>query len=50
MIYKTDFIFNHAEKVIDTTIVELDELKLFVYVHYGRKIGRYCSKLGSNSQ
>ena len=28
-----DFIFNHTEKVIDTIIVEPDDLKLAVYIH-----------------
>ena len=29
-----DFIFNHAEKDIDTIIVELDDFKFFVYINY----------------
>ena len=39
-----------TEKDIKTIIVELDELKLFVHIHYGRKFGRNCSKLGSSCQ
>ena len=44
------FIFNDTEIDIDTIIVKLDDFKLFVYIHYGRKIGRNCSKVGSNYQ
>ena len=46
--YKMDFILNCTEKVIDNIIVELDELKLVIYIHYGWKISRNYSKLGSN--
>ena len=48
--YKIDFNFNHTEKFIDTITVELNDIKLFVYIHYGRKIGRNSSKLCSNCQ
>ena len=42
------FIFNHTEQVSNTILVEFYDFKLFVSIHYGRKIGRNCSKLGSN--
>ena len=48
--YKTDFIFNYAKKLVDIIIVELDEFKIFIHIHYGQKIGRNCSKLGSSFQ
>ena len=49
MVYNS-FYLNHTAKVIDNIIVELDELELFVHTHYEHKIGRNCSKLGSNCQ
>ena len=33
------FIFNHAEKIIDTIIVELDDYIIFVYLPYEIKMG-----------
>ena len=33
-----DFILNHTEKVSKTFMVEHDDLKLFVHVHYGHKM------------
>ena len=45
-----DFFFNPIEKFIETNIVELDELKLFVYIHYGWKIVINWWTLGSNCQ
>ena len=47
---KTGFVFNPTEKVIDTTILDLYECKLFVHKHDGRKIGANLSKQGSNGQ
>ena len=35
--YKMDFILNPIEKVNDTILVELDEFKVFVSMHYRRK-------------
>ena len=43
---KIDSFFNHVENVIDTIIVELEEYKLFVSIHYGRKIGINLYKQG----
>ena len=37
--HKIRFVFNLTEKVIDTITVDIDELKLFVFIHYGWKIG-----------
>ena len=44
------FFFNPTEKVIDTIIVDQDEIKLFGDIDYSRKIGMNCSKLGSYGQ
>ena len=43
-----DFIFNHIEKCIETIVGELDELQLFNYIYYERKISKNCLKLCSN--
>ena len=48
--YEIGFFFNPTEKVIETIIVDVDELTLFVFIHDSRKIGINCSKLGSNGQ
>ena len=42
--------FNPTEKVIDIIMVELDKIKLFLCINYGRKIGINYSRIGSNSQ
>ena len=47
---KLNFFFDPTEKVVDTIIVVLDEIKISVYIHYGRKIGTNRSKLGSNGE
>ena len=46
--YKVDFFLDPIEKMIYTNIIELDEFKLMAATKYDRKIGIYCSKLGSN--
>ena len=48
--FKIDSFFNHVEKVINTIYVGLEEYKLFVFIHYGRKIGINCYKQGSICQ
>ena len=45
-----DFFNNPTEKVIYTIIVELYEIKHFVYTLYRQKIGTNFSKLGANGQ
>ena len=36
--------------LLEHPVVELDELKLYYIIHYGRKNDISCSKLGSNCQ
>ena len=36
--HKIRFTFNPEEKVIDTIIVESDEIQVFVFIHYRRKM------------
>ena len=44
-----DFLFKLTERDIDTNVVEIDELKLFVDIHYGQKIVTYVSKPGEKT-
>ena len=37
--------FNPTDKVIDTVIVELEDIQLFVRIHYERNIRKNCIKL-----
>ena len=47
---KLDFLFQSNRKSLDTIIVELDAIKLFVCIHYGRKNGTDCSNPRSNGK
>ena len=39
--FKIFIYFNLTEKVIDNIIVELEKIKLFIHIYYGRKINQH---------
>ena len=46
--YKMDFCFSLTEKVIDSIIVELNEVMLLSATYFDRKPGLKCTNLVSN--
>ena len=44
------YIFQSYRKVMDTIIIELNNIYFFVYIHYSPKVGTKFLKLGSNGE